>query len=162
VWKNQFNGDSNILGKTFNLSGTFYTLIAIMPPRFRPGWTDIFTAFPMDRSEIVKDPTLKDAYVWPLGYLKPGVTIAQAAADLDIVAHHLAKVYPDDFPKQFRVSARSFQDRVTPMFTGVLYPLLGAVLLLFLIACTNVANLLLTRATVRSPYAHHSVPVAGA
>jgi len=149
VWKNQFNGDPNILGKTFNLSGTFYTLIAIMPPRFRPGWTDIFTAFPMDRSEIVKDPTLKEAYVWPLGYLKPGVTIAQAAADLDIVAHRLAKVYPNDFPKQFRVSARSFQDRVTPMFTSVLYPLLGAVLLLFLIACTNVANLLLTRATAR-------------
>ena len=149
VWKNQFNGDPNILGKTFNLSGTFYTLIAIMPPRFRPGWTDIFTAFPMDRSEIVKDPTLKEAYVWPLGYLKPGVTIAQAAADLDIVAHRLAKVYPNDFPKQFRVSARSFQDRVTPMFTSVLYPLLGAVLLLFPIACTNVVNLLLTRATAR-------------
>ena len=149
VWQNQFNGDPNILGRTFNLSGTFYTLIAIMPPRFRPGWTDIFTAFPMDRSEIAKDPTLKDAYVWPLGYLKPGVTIAQAAADLDLVAHRLAKVSPNDFPKQFRVSARSFQDRVTPMFTSVLYPLLGAVLLLFLIACTNVANLLLTRATAR-------------
>ena len=149
LWKNQFNGDPNILGKTFNLDGTFYTLIAIMPPRFRPGWTDIFTAFPMDRSAIAKDPTLKDAYVWPLGYLKPGVSIPQAAADLDIVAHNLAKVYPNDFPKQFRVSARSFQDRVTPMFTSVLYPLLGAVLLLFLIACTNVANLLLTRASAR-------------
>jgi len=149
LWKNQFNGDSSILGKTFNLNGSFYTLIAIMPPRFRAGWTDIYTAFPMDRSEIAMEPTLKDAYVWPLGYLKPGVNVAQAAADLDIVAHRLAKVYPNDFPKQFRVSARSFQDRVTPMFTSVLYPLLGAVLLLFLIACTNVANLLLTRASAR-------------
>lgn len=147
LWKNQFHGDPSILGKTFNLSGSLYTLIAIMPPRFRAGWTDIYTAFPMDRSEIATDPTLKDAYVWPLGYLKPGVNVAQAAADLDIVAHRLAKVYPNDFPKQFRVSARSFQDRVTPMFTSVLYPLLGAVLLLFLIACTNVANLLLTRAS---------------
>lgn len=149
VWKDQFNGDPNILGKTFNLDGAFYTLVAIMPPRFRAGWTDIYTAFPMDRSLIAKDPTLKNSYVWPLGYLKPGVTVAQAAADLDIVAHRLAQAYPDDFPKQFRVSARSFQDRVTPMFTSVLYPLLGAVLLLFLIACTNVANLLLTRATAR-------------
>ena len=150
LWKNQFNRDPSILGKTFNLDGTFYTLIAIMPPRFRPGWSDIFTAFPMDRSEIAKDPTLKNAYVWPLGYLKPGVSVAQAAADLDVVVHRLAKVYPNDFPpKQFHVSARSFQDRVTPMFTSILYPLLGAVLLLFLIACTNVANLLLTRATAR-------------
>lgn len=149
LWKNQFNGDRKILGKTFNLSGTFYTLIAIMPPRFRAGWSDIFTAFPMDRSEIANDPTLKDALVWPLGYLKPGVTVAQAAADLDIVAHRIANMYPDVFPKKFHVSARSFQDRVTPMFTSVLYPLLGAVLLLFLIACVNVANLLLTRATAR-------------
>ena len=149
LWKNQFNGDRSILGKTFNLSGTFYTLIAVMPPRFRAGWTDIFTAFPMDRSEVANDPTLKDALVWPLGYLKPGITVAQAAADLDIVAHRIANVYPDVFPKQFHISARSFQDRVTPMFTSVLYPLLGAVLLLFLIACVNVANLLLTRATAR-------------
>lgn len=150
VWKDQFNRDPNVLGKTFDLDGVLYTLIGIMPPRFRAGWTDIFTAFPMDRSRIANDPTLKNAYVWPLGYLKPGVTVPQAAADLDVVAHHLAKVYPQDFPKQFHVSARSFQARVIPMFTGILYPLLGAVLLLFLIACTNVANLLLSRATARN------------
>jgi putative ABC transport system permease protein len=149
LWKSQFNNDPSVLGKTFNLDGTFYTLVGIMPPRFRAGWTDIFTAFPINRSQIAADPDLKNLYVWPLGYLKLGVTIPQAAADLDVVAHRLAKVYPDRYPKQFRVTARSFRDRVTPMFTSVLYPLLGAVLLLFLIACTNVANLLLTRATAR-------------
>ena len=149
LWKTQFNCDTNILGKTFNLDGKLYTLIGIMPPRFRAGWNDIYTAFPMDRAAIGRDSNLKDAYVWPLGYLKPGVTVEQAAADLDIVAHRLAKVYPQEFPEHFRVSARSFQDRVTPMFISVLYPLLGAVLLLFLIACINVASLLLTRATAR-------------
>lgn len=149
VWKDQFNGDPKILGKTFNLDGVLYTLVGIMPPRFRAGWSDIFTAFPMDKSEIAQDPTLKDASVWPLGYLKPGVTIPQAAADLDVVAHHLVNLYPRAFPKEFHVTARSFQARVIPMFTSVLYPLLGAVLVLFLIACTNVANLLLSRATAR-------------
>jgi putative ABC transport system permease protein len=149
VWTDQFQRDPHILGKLFDLNGTPYELIAIMPPRFRPGWTDIFLAFPMDRHLISNDPNLKDAYVWPLGMLKPGVTIPQAAADLDLVAHRLAKVYPDGYPKQFRVTARSFQARVTPMFTHILPPLLGAVVLLLLIACTNVSNLLLSRATAR-------------
>lgn len=149
LWKDEFQGDPHILGKTFNLDGVEYTLVGVMPPRFRAGWNDIFTAFPMDRSQIAKDPSLRDGYVWPLGYLKRGVTIPQAAADLDLVAHRLAKVYPQEFPKQFHVTARSFQARVIPMFTSVLYPLLWAVLLLFLIACTNVANLQLSRATAR-------------
>jgi putative ABC transport system permease protein len=149
VWKDQFNGDPRIVGKIFNLDGTPWKLIAIMPPRFRPGWTDIFIAFPMDRIAIANDPDLKDAQVWPLGMLKPGVTIQEAAANLNIVAHQLAKAYPNEYPKNFRVMARSFQDRVTPMFTHILPPLLGAVALLLLIACTNVANLLLSRATAR-------------
>jgi putative ABC transport system permease protein len=149
VWTDQFQRDPRILGKLFDLNGTPYKLIAIMPPRFRPGWTDIFLAFPMDRSVIANDPNLKNAYLWPLGMLKPGATIPQAAADLDLVAHRLAKVYPNDYPKQFRVTARSFQARVTPMFTSILPPLLGAVVLLLLIACTNVSNLLLSRATAR-------------
>jgi len=149
VWKDQFNGDPKIVGKIFNLDGTPWKLIAIMPPRFRPGWTDIFIAFPMDRIAIANDPDLKDAQVWPLGMLKPGVTIQEAAANLNIVAHQLAKAYPNEYPKNFRVTARSFQDRVTPMFTHILPPLLGAVALLLLITCTNVANLLLSRATAR-------------
>lgn len=149
VWKDQFNGNPKIVGKMFDLNGIPYQLIAVMPPRFRPGWTDIFIAFPMDRAAIANDPNLKHNYVWPLGMLKPGVTIPQAAADLNIVAHRLAKVYPHLYPKHFRVTARSFQARVTPMFTHILPPLLGAVALLLLIACTNVANLLLSRATAR-------------
>jgi putative ABC transport system permease protein len=149
VWNDQFQRDPHILGKLFDLNGTPYKLIAIMPARFRPGWTDIFLAFPMDRELVANDPNLKDAYLWPLGMLKPGATIPQAAADLDVVAHRLAKVYPDSYPKQFRVTARSFQARVTPMFTHILPPLLGAVVLLLLIACTNVSNLLLSRATAR-------------
>lgn len=149
VWKEQFDSDPTIVGKTFDLDGRLWTLVGIMPPRFRAGWSDIFTAFPLDRAAVAQDPSLAHAEVWPLGFLKPGVTVQQAAADLNTVAHNLAKVYPDRYPKEFRVTARSFRDRVVIMFEPILYPLLAAVLLLMLISCTNVANLLLSRATVR-------------
>jgi hypothetical protein len=109
----------------------------------------------MDRNEIAKDPVLKNAYVWPLGSLKPGMTVQQAAADLDVVAHQIAKTYPDEYPKQFRVTARSFRPRVIGSFQSIVYPLFAAVAMLLLIACSNVANLLLARPTAagRSPSA---------
>lgn len=149
LWKEQFNSDPAIVGKTFDLNNQLWTLVGIMPPRFRAGWTDVFVAFPMDRTVVAQDPTLANGEVWPLGFLKPGVTVDQAAADLNAVAHNLAKVYPDRYPKEFRVTARSFQKRVIGMFEPIIYPLFGAVGLLLLISCANVANLLLSRATVR-------------
>lgn len=149
LWTQQFNRDPKILGKSFVLNGTPRTLVAIMPPRFRPGWNDVWVTFPLDRSQIAGDPVFKDAWPWPMCRLKPEVSVAAAEADLDVVAHRLAKVYPDHYPKQFRVTARTLSDRVLGPFKSLMYPLTGAVILLVLIACSNVANLLLARATVR-------------
>lgn len=165
LWKEQFNSDPKILGKTFDLDGKLWTLVGIMPPRFRAGWSDIFSAFPLDRTAVAQDPTLAHMEVWPLGFLKPGVTIGQAAADLNIVAHNLAEVYPDRYPKQFRVSARSFRTRVIGMFEPIIDPLFGAVGLLLLISCTNVANssfLAPQYATAKSLFAPRSARRAGA
>jgi putative ABC transport system permease protein len=148
-WRERFNGDPSIIGKSFTLDGIPRTLVGIMPPRFRTGWTDIDVAFTMDRNEIAEDPVLKNAYVWPLGFLKPGMTVQQAAADLDVVAHQIAKTYPDEYPKQFRVTARSFRTRVIGPFQSIVYPLFAAVAMLLLIACSYVANLLLGRPTAR-------------
>lgn len=149
LWARQFNRDPKILGKTFVVNNRPTTLVAIMPPRFRPGWNDVWVQFPLDRSQLAADPEFKDAWVWPMGRLKRGVSVAAAAADLDVVAHHLAQIYPDHYPKQFRITARTLSERVLGPFESLIYPLTGAVILLVLIACSNVANLLLARATVR-------------
>ncbi len=149
LWREQFNRDPNILGKSFTLNGVPRTLVAIMPPRFRPGWNEILIPFPLDKGQIANDPTFAHEYVWPLGHLKPGVSMKAAAADLDVVAHNLAKIHPDAYPKEFTVITWTLADAALGPFRELLYPLIAAVLLLLLIACSNVANLLLSRATAR-------------
>jgi putative ABC transport system permease protein len=149
TWRERFNADPSIVGKSFTLNGTPRTLVGVMPPRFRWGWTDIWIPLAMDLTQIASDPNLKNVYVWPVGRLKPGVSVTAASADLDVVAHQLAKIYPHDYPQQFKVAARTLADRVLSPFKSLIYPLVGAVALLLLIACSNVANLLLARATAR-------------
>ena len=149
VWRQQFNGDSKIVGTNFTLNGVSRTLVGIMPPRFRWGWADLWVPFPIDRGQIMSDPDLSKGSVWCVGRLNPGVSLKIAEADLNVVAHQLANIYPKDYPKQFTVTATRLTDRVVGPFKNLIYPLLGAVLMLLLIACSNVANLLLARATVR-------------
>lgn len=149
LWHGQFNSDPTIINKSFNLDGVQRTLVGVMPPRFRWGWPDIWIPLPMDRSQIATDPKLKDVELWTVGRLKPGVNLKAAIADLNIVAHEEAKIYPKMYPKDFRITARTLADRVLTPFKTLIYPLAWAVSLLLLIACSNVANLLLAQATAR-------------
>jgi len=149
LWRQQFNGDPKVVGTNFTLSGVSRTLVGIMPPRFRWGWADVWVPFSSDRGQVLSDSELAKNSVWCVGRLKPGVSLKSAEADLNVVAHRLAKIYPDNYPKDFTVSLTRLTDRVVGQFKHLIYPLLGAVLLLLLIATSNVANLLLARATAR-------------
>ena len=149
LWLQQFNGDPKIVGKSFMLNGVARTLVGIMHPRFRWGWADLWIPFPLDRGQIASDHELSGQYVWCVGRLKAGVGLKSAAADLDVVAHQISRVYERDYPKQFTVTTTRLSDRVVGGFKSLIYPLAAAVLMLLLIACSNVANLLLARATVR-------------
>jgi putative ABC transport system permease protein len=151
LWQTEFHGDPKILGANFFLNGKARTLIGIMPQRFNGYGSSLWlplglspgadgTSFP------VKDPPV----IWALARLKKGVSLQAAAADLDAIVHGLAQVNPGElYPQQFKVVTRTLLDFVVGDFQNTLYALLAAVFLLLLIACGNVGNLLLARATVR-------------
>ena len=152
LWHEQFNRDPKILGTTMTINGVPRTLVGILLPRFLLFRGDIF--FPMRvtpdlTAAFVGGPASQPLYVWTVPVLKPGVTLKQAAAEMNVVLHNEAKIYPDLYPKQFTVAIRTIVDVTTSSLQKMIYILLGAVLMLLLIACSNVANLLLARATAR-------------
>jgi putative ABC transport system permease protein len=145
LWRKEFNSDSKLLGTTFTLNGERRTLVAIMPPRFLLGDADMWLPY----NVYASDTETQRKWWWTLGRMRPGVTLAQVQAQWEIVARRLAKVYPNDYPKQFTTSVHTLLDEVIRQFRSVIYTLAAAVAMLLLIACSNVANLLLARATAR-------------
>jgi predicted permease len=152
LWREHFNGDPNVVGRSFTLNGVPRILVGVMPPRFRWAWVDAWLPFSLDPNEVAADPDLTGKMAYVVGRLKPGVKVSAAAADLDLVAHQYAHIEPRLYPQRFNVTAkRSSQEAVDGLgFSKLLYPLMAAVLLLLLIGCANVASLLLARATVRA------------
>jgi len=148
LWSKQFGQDPKIVGTTLTLNSVPRTLVGIMPPRFQMMNRDIFIPIAMKHTDIIGFGNAP-AYFAVRARLKRGVTLQAATADLEVVAKRLSTVYPKDYPTHFSVLAKMANDYIIGDFRITLYALLGAVLMLLLIACTNVANLLLARATAR-------------
>src|SRR5216683_268912 len=139
LWQREFGGDPKILGKSFILRGTPRTLVGIMPAHFNAFGASLWIPMRADEAEGLL-----------IGRLKPGVSVEAAGAELDAIAHRLQQATPrGGFPEKFTVVAQTLVDSLIGGFKTTLYALLAAVFLLLLIACSNVANLLLARATAR-------------
>ena len=145
MWLSSYNLDPSILGKRMTLNGQSYTLIGIMPPRFTLGADDLWLPLTLSRT----DKAAATHYVWLIAHLRPGVTRAAAGSELDIILKRLAKQYPKLYPKRFSTSIVTLTESVVGQFRSMLIILMAAVSMLLLIACSNVANLLLARATAR-------------
>jgi putative ABC transport system permease protein len=150
TWVKEFGSDPNILNKSFVLNDTPRRLIGIMPPRFAWGDADMWVPLKPVRSGEGLSYSGSFPHFWYfLGRLKQGVSVKQAEADLNVVAKQLATLYPNDYPKHFTVKVVSLTESIAGQFRTTLYVVFSAVALLLLIACGNVANLLLAKATTR-------------
>ena len=144
-WQRQFGGDPNVLGRQLRLNDTVRTVIGVMPKRFMWRGADVYLPIAFQRGRVIEG--VRNVHL--LGRLKPGVTDAQAEADLRPIIQDLKQREPAAFPDSWRVRLVSFKDTFPSGLTGDIWVLFGAVSLLLVIACANVSNLLLSRAAAR-------------
>jgi predicted permease len=141
LWVRRFHLDPSILGRTFIFNGKPSTLVGIMPKRFTKRGAELWQPTDLDIAD--------DRWFVFQARLKPGVTLKQVEADLTPIAQSWAKDHPKDYPKRFSIQASSYVDSIVGSFKKTLLTLGAAVALLLLIACANVANMLLARSTAR-------------
>jgi putative ABC transport system permease protein len=99
LWRRRYNFDPTVLGRTFVLNDEPRTLVGIMPPRFTLLGTDLWIPETLDRS----DPEATQRYLMLHARLKPGITLTQAQADIDVIARRLAQASPKEYPNKFTV-----------------------------------------------------------
>jgi putative ABC transport system permease protein len=148
IWRRRFAANPGIIGTHVNLSGNPYTVIGVMPPSF---------SFPTSQTELFV-PMRATKESWPrsngglqvIGRLKPGITLAQAQLDLDGVSKTLAATYPGT-NRELSAFVRTLRESMTggKDMAKMLIIVFAAVGFVLLIACVNVANLLLARASSR-------------
>jgi predicted permease len=145
LWQSHFGGEAAILGRAINLNGEPYTVIGILPKGFQPDPpADVWLPLQADPNS-----TNQGHYLRMSGRLKPGVSLAAAQAEMKIVGERYRKVYPKWMDANESVGVMPLQEATVGSVRPALLILLGAVAFVLLIACANVANLLLARAAVR-------------
>jgi predicted permease len=147
LWERAFGGDSGAVGRKLQLDGTSYVVIGVMPAAFRFPDQDVelWLPFQFDQSAYVDR---NDNYVECVARLRPGVTLEQARSQMNVVAGQLRRQYPKEL-EHTSATVNMLRDELSERSRLLVLALAGAALCVLLIACTNLANLLLARALSR-------------
>jgi len=143
LWRRRFGADPNLIGRQIQLSGESYTVVGVMPPHFQlTEGTELWTPLTLRTNSSGHNLSV-------IGRLKPGVSLAQAQASMGAIARQLEQQYPE-LNTGWGVRMSAFYDWIVPeQIRRSMLTLFTAVGFVLLISCTNVANLLLARASAR-------------
>ena len=154
LWKSKFRRSTEAVGKPIRLNGKLYTIVGVIPASFRYADynfndnVEVYVPIAQWDEKLFRDRRVSMG-MDGVGRLKPGVTLAQAKSDMASVAAHLSEEYPD-IDKNSGVALVPLKENVVGNIQPFLLMLLGAVGFVLLIACANVASLLLARSTGRT------------
>jgi len=154
LWRRRFGSDANMAGKTAEIGGTPYTVVGVLPPQFRFPFSglDVWMTDPADSPELPPRMRALTPFLVVFGRLKPGVTLMQANAEMKVIHRQYATAHPGmlDGKASGPEEVVPLKDDLVRNVQTTLWMLFGAVGLVLLIACANIASLLLARAASRT------------